>query len=44
MLESLKAMMTGISDAEASEGYERRRDDADIVAKIEELRQEVKVR
>jgi hypothetical protein len=42
MLEGLKGMMTGISDAVASEGYERRRDDADMVAKIEELRQEVK--
>jgi hypothetical protein len=42
MLEGLKSVMTGISDAVASEGYERRRDDAEMVAKIEELRQEVK--
>jgi hypothetical protein len=42
MLEGLKSVMTGISDAVANEGHERRRDDAEMVAQIEELRQEVK--
>jgi hypothetical protein len=42
MLEGLKGVMTGISDAVANEGQERRRDDAEMVAQIEELRQEVK--
>ena len=41
-LESLKGMMSGISDAVSNEGHERRRDDAEMAAKIEELRQEVK--
>ncbi len=38
MLEGLKSVMTGVSDAVANEGHERRRDDSEMVSQIEELR------
>jgi hypothetical protein len=43
LLEGIKSVMSGVSDAVASEGYERRLSDTEMVAQIEELRQEVKV-
>jgi hypothetical protein len=43
LLEGIKSVMSGVSDAVASEGYERRLSDTEMVAQIEELREEVKV-
>jgi hypothetical protein len=42
LLEGIKSVMSGVSDAVASEGYERRLSDTEMVSQIEELRQEVK--